>query len=152
MNSTESGIQVESVRWMNGTDLPQLDEMDRHLRVGWRIVSEAVYVSIAPGDKVEIQFESSIGDVEIVTGDFNGLTPMIVIGEHVTDLFEWSSGFQDSSIRFTWLIEPRPVAHMDIILPIIALVVGVITVFQMRRLINRDNPEQFMYSSLFEQE
>ena len=90
--------------------------------------------------------------MEIVTGDFNGLTPMIVIGEHVTDLFEWSSGFQDSSIRFTWLIEPRPVAQMDIILPIIALVVGVITVFQMRRLINRDNPEQFMYSSLFEQE
>ena len=152
VNSTESGILVESVRWMNGTDLPQLDEMDRHLRVGWRIVSGAVYVSIAPGDKVEIQFESSIGDVEIVTGDFNGLTPMIVIGEHVTDLFEWSSGFQDSSIRFTWLIEPRPVAQMDIILPIIALVVGVITVFQMRRLINRDNPEQFTYSSLFEQE
>ncbi len=152
LNSTEQGLQVESVRWMNGTDVPLLDEMDRHLRVGWRIVSGEVYVSIAPGDKVEIVFSSTINQVGIETGDFNGLTPMIVVGEHVTDLFEWSSGFQDSSIRFTWLIEPRPVAQMDIILPVIALVVGVITVFQMRRLINRDNTNQFTYGSLFEQE
>lgn len=152
VNSTEPGLQVESVRWMNGTDIPLLDEMDRHLRVGWRVVSGEVYVSIAPGDKVEIQFSSSIDEVEIEVSDFNGLTPMIVIGEHVTDLFEWSSGFQDSSIRFTWLVEPRPVAQMDIILPVIALVVGVLTVFQMRRLINRDNPNQFTYRSLFEQE
>ena len=152
MNSTDPGLQVESVRWMNGTDIPLLDEMDRHLRVGWRVVSGEVYVSIAPGDKVEIQFSSSIDEVEIEVSDFNGLTPMIVIGEHVTDLFEWSSGFQDSSIRFTWLVEPRPVAQMDIILPVIALVVGVLTVFQMRRLINRDNPNQFTYRSLFEQE
>mgnify|MGYP001808730419 FL=1 len=76
----------------------------------------------------------------------------MVIGEHVTDLFEWSSGFQESSIRFTWLIEPRPVTQMDIALPIIAVIVGIITVFQMRRLINRDNPEEFTYGSLFEQE
>ena len=152
VNSTENGLQVESVRWMNGTTLPPLDEMDRHLRVGWRVISGDLYISIAPGDKVEIQFSESIDELDIQVGNFNGLTPMIVIGEHVTDLFEWSSGFQESSIRFTWLIEPRPVTQMDIALPIIAIIVGIITVFQMRRLITRDNPREFTYSSLFEQE
>ena len=152
VNSTENGLQVESVRWMNGTTLPPLDEMDRHLRVGWRVISGDLYISIAPGDKVEIQFSKSIDEVDIQVGNFNGLTPMIVIGEHVTDLFEWSSGFQESSIRFTWLIEPRPVSQMDIALPIIAIIVGIITVFQMRRLITRDNPREFTYGSLFEQE
>ena len=152
VNSTENGLQVESVRWMNGTTLPLLDEMDRHLRVGWRVISGDLYMSIAPGDKVEIQFSESIDELDIQVGNFNGLTPMIVIGEHVTDLFEWSSGFQESSIRFTWLIEPRPVTQMDIALPIIAIIVGIITVFQMRRLITRDNPREFTYGSLFEQE
>ena len=152
VNSTENGLQVESVRWMNGTTLPPLDEMDRHLRVGWRVISGDLYISIPPGDKVEIQFSESIDELDIQVGNFNGLTPMIVIGEHVTDLFEWSSGFQESSIRFTWLIEPRPVTQMDIALPIIAIIVGIITVFQMRRLITRDNPREFMYGSLFEQE
>ena len=152
VNSTENGLQVESVRWMNGTTLPLLDEMDRHLRVGWRVISGDLYISIAPGDKVEIQFSESIDELDIQVGNFNGLTPMIVIGEHVTDLFEWSSGFQESSIRFTWLIEPRPVTQMDIALPVIAIVVGIITVFQMRRLITRDNPREFTYGSLFEQE
>ncbi len=152
VNSTENGLQVESVRWMNGTTLPPLDEMDRHLRVGWRVISGDLYISIAPGDKVEIQFSESIDELDIQVGNFNGLTPMIVIGEHVTDLFEWSSGFQESSIRFTWLIEPRPVSQMDIALPIIAIIVGIITVFQMRRLITRDNPREFTYGSLFEQE
>ena len=152
VNSTENGLQVESVRWMNGTTLPLLDEMDRHLRVGWRVISGDLYMSIAPGDKVEIQFSESIDELDIQVGNFNGLTPMIVIGEHVTDLFEWSSGFQESSIRFTWLIEPRPVTQMDIALPVIAIVVGIITVFQMRRLITRDNPREFTYGSLFEQE
>lgn len=152
VNSTENGLQVESVRWMNGTTLPPLDEMDRHLRVGWRVISGDLYISIAPGDKVEIQFSESIDELDIQVGNFNGLTPMIVIGEHVTDLFEWSSGFQESSIRFTWLIEPRPVTQMDIALPIIAIIVGIITVFQMRRLITRDNPREFTYGSLFEQE
>ena len=150
--STESGLLVESVRWMNGTDLPLLDEMDRHLRVGWRVVSGDLHVSIPPGDKVEIQFNGSVDEIEIRVGDFNGLTPMIVVGEHVTDLFEWSSGFQDSSIRFTWLIEPRSVTQMDIALPIIAAIVGILTIFQMRRLINRDNPTEFTHGSLFEQE
>ena len=152
VNSTENGLQVESVRWMNGTTLPPLDEMNRHLRVGWRVISGDLYISIAPGDKVEIQFSESIDELDIQVGNFNGLTPMIVIGEHVTDLFEWSSGFQESSIRFTWLIEPRPVTQMDIALPIIAIIVGIITVFQMRRLITRDNPREFTYGSLFEQE
>ena len=152
VNSTENGLQVESVRWMNGTTLPPLDEMDRHLRVGWRVISGDLYISIAPGDKVEIQFSESIDELDIQVGNFNGLTPMIVIGEHVTDLFEWSSGFQESSIRFTWLIEPRPISQMDIALPIIAIIVGIITVFQMRRLITRDNPREFTYGSLFEQE
>ena len=88
----------------------------------------------------------------MIPDTFNGMVPFIVYGLHVVDLFEWSSGFKDSSIRFTWLIEPRPVTQMDWILPVIAGIVGIITIVQMRRLIRTDTPSTELYRNMFESE
>ena len=50
------------------------------------------------------------------------------------------------------LIEPRPVTQMDWILPVIAGIVGIITIIQMRRLIRSDNPSTELYRNMFESE
>jgi len=147
-------FSVKNVTYSNGSELFQLSSIDRHLREGWRFENGSIHLSLLPGTTVNINFESGkFPDSVIIENDtFNGLVPLIVYGHHVTDLFEWSSGFQDSSIRFTWLIEPRPVTQMDWALPIMAVVVGIITIVQMRRLIQSDDPTPELYSSLFESE
>ena len=101
---------------------------------------------------IEYDSNESIESIHSIQDNFNGMTPFIVFGHHVVDLFEWSSGFKDSSIRFTWLIEPRSVTQMDWILPIVAGIVGIVTIFQMRRLIRSDNPSLELHRHLFESE
>jgi len=148
------GLSVHSVTYSNGSELLQLDSMDRHLSEGWRFENGSLHLSLMPGSVATIHYASnqSLESIQVSNNTFNGLIPLIVYGEHVTDLFEWSSGFKDSPIRFTWLIEPRSVAQMDWILPIIAGVVGLITVFYMRRLILSDDPSPELYRTLFESE
>ena len=147
-------LEVISVTYTNGTELEEFDSMDRHLSDGWRYENGSLHLSLIPGTNAIIQYNrnQSISDIQISNNTFNGLVPFIVYGEHVTDLFEWSSGFQNSSIRFTWLVEPRPVIQMDWVLPIIAGFVGLITIVQMRRLIQSDNPSPELYRNLFESE
>ncbi|HJM67236.1 MAG TPA: hypothetical protein QF555_06800 [Candidatus Thalassarchaeaceae archaeon] len=154
IDSEGAGLSVLSVSYSNGTALEQLDSMDRHLSEGWRFENGSMHLSLMPGSLVTIQFNSnqSLESVQVSNNTFNGLIPLIVYGEHVTDLFEWSSGFKDSPIRFTWLIEPRSVTQMNWILPIIAGLVGIITVFYMRRLIQSDDPSPELFRTLFESE
>ena len=147
-------LEVISVTYSNGTELEEFDSMNRHLTDGWRFENGSLHLSLIPGTNATIQYNpnQSISNVSISNNTFNGLIPFIVYGEHVTDLFEWSSGFQNSSIRFTWLVEPRPVIQMDWVLPIIAGFVGLITIVQMRRLIRSDNLSPELYRNLFESE
>ena len=113
-----------------------------------------MHLSLFPNTVALIDYNTneSIDSVEVNPDTFNGMIPFIVYGLHVVDLFEWSSGFRDSSIRFTWLIEPRPVTQMDWILPVIAGIVGIVTIIQMRRLIRSDDPSVELYRDMFESE
>jgi len=113
-----------------------------------------LHLSLFPNTVALIDYNTneSIDSVEVNPDTFNGMIPFIVYGLHVVDLFEWSSGFKDSSIRFTWLIEPRPVTQMDWILPVIAGIVGIVTIIQMRRLIRSDDPSVELYRDMFESE
>ena len=147
-------LPVISVKYANGSELPRLNYTDNHLREGWRFDNGSLHLSLLPNTVALIDYNSneSIDSVQVIPDNFNGMVPFIVYGLHVVDLFEWSSGFKDSSIRFTWLIEPRPVTQMDWILPVIAGIVGIITIIQMRRLIRGDNPSTELYRSMFESE
>ena len=149
-----NSLTVISVNYANGTELLELNSTDNHLREGWRFDNGSLHLSLLPNTVAVINYDSneSIDLVQVLPDTFNGMVPFIAYGLHVVDLFEWSSGFKDSSIRFTWLIEPRPVTQMDWILPVIAGIVGILTVIQMRRLIISDNPSTELYRNLFESE
>ena len=149
-----NSLEVISVKYANGTELLVLNSTDNHLREGWRFDNGSLHLSLSPNTVALIDYDSneSIDSVEVMPDTFNGMVPFIAYGLHVVDLFEWSSGFKDSSIRFTWLIQPRPVTQMDWILPVIAGVVGIVTVIQMRRLIRTDNPSIELYRNMFESE
>jgi len=145
---------VLSVKYSNGTELHQLNSTDRDLQEGWRFDNGSLHLSLLPNTVALIEYDSnhSISSVLSTKDTFNGMVPFIVYGHHVVDLFEWSSGFKDSPIRFTWLIEPRPVTQMDWILPIVAGLVGILTIIQMRRLIRTDDPTLELHRNLFESE
>ncbi|MBA45314.1 MAG: hypothetical protein CMB31_01845 [Euryarchaeota archaeon] len=149
-----NNLSVLSVKYSNGTELYQLNSSVRHLQEGWRFANGSLHLSLLPDTVAFIEYDSneSIESIHSIQDNFNGMTPFIVFGHHVVDLFEWSSGFKDSSIRFTWLIEPRSVTQMDWILPIVAGIVGIVTIFQMRRLIRSDNPSSELHRHLFESE
>ena len=149
-----NSLSVISVKYTNGSELTELNSNDNHLREGWRFDNGSLHLSLFPNTVALIEYNTneSIDSVEVNPDTFNGMIPFIVYGLHVVDLFEWSSGFKDSSIRFTWLIEPRPVTQMDWILPIIAGIVGIVTIIQMRRLIRSDDPSVELYRDMFESE
>jgi len=149
-----NSLSVISVKYTNGSELTELNSNDNHLREGWRFDNGSLHLSLFPNTVALIDYNTNepIDSVEVNPDTFNGMIPFIVYGLHVVDLFEWSSGFKDSSIRFTWLIEPRPVTQMDWILPIIAGIVGIVTIIQMRRLIRSDDPSVELYRDMFESE
>ena len=149
-----NSLSVASVKYTNGSELTELNSNDNHLREGWRFDNGSLHLSLFPNTVALIDYNTneSIDSVEVNPDTFNGMIPFIVYGLHVVDLFEWSSGFKDSSIRFTWLIEPRPVTQMDWILPVIAGIVGIVTIIQMRRLIRSDDLSVELYRDMFESE
>ncbi len=147
-------LSVISVKYPNGTELSQLNSTVRHLQEGWRFENGLLHLSLMADSTAFIEYDEDATIESVVSSKdtFNGMIPLIVYGHHVVDLFEWSSGFKDSPILFTWLIEPRPVTQMDWILPIVAGFVGIITIIQMRRLIRSDDPSPGLYRNLFESE
>ena len=75
---------------------------------------------------VRISWDSSDAEIQIEEGVFNNFTPFMAVGHHTTDLFEWSSPFQDSPLRFTWLIEPQADIEPSWILPMLAVLIVLI--------------------------
>ena len=123
-NITVTGANIINVERVDQSPYPTLDSSDRHLQVGHRIIeNQTVFLTIPEGVEVRITFDKDPDEIWFMTGFYNGLTPFMVTGHHTTDLFEWSSPFQDSSLRFTWLIEPQPDVEPSWILPLIAVLV-----------------------------
>ena len=70
---------------------------------------------------------------------FNGLHHAVtVVGHHTTNLFPWSSDFQESSIVFTWLIERPAEIEMSWALPVIALGVLIAVPVSVRYFVRKD--------------
>ena len=97
------------------------------MKTGYRILNESsVTLTIPEGAVVEIAWEGEVSDIEIEEGTFNNFTPFMAVGHHTVDLFEWSSPFQDSPLRFTWLIEPQADIEPSWILPMLAVLIVLI--------------------------
>ena len=121
---TISGGAFTSVERIDDAPIDELTLDNNHLKVGYRIVNETAVSLTIPSDAiVRIVWEGADAEIQITQGTFNNLPPFVAVGHHTTDLFEWSSPFQDSKVRFTWLIEPQPDVEPSWILPLLAILV-----------------------------
>ena len=118
------GVQITDVSRIDEGILNELTIDDHHLKEGYRILDESSVTLTIPEDAlVQITWVGEGVNVQIEEGTFNNFTPFMAVGHHTTDLFEWSSPFQESPIRFTWLIEPQPELQPSWILPMLAVLV-----------------------------
>ncbi len=102
---TISGGNITDVVRIDEGEMNQLTQDDNHLKVGYRILNGTGVTLTIPSDGlVEITWEGEDVEIQITQGTFNDFPPFIAVGHHTTDLFEWSSPFRDSTLRFTWLI------------------------------------------------
>ncbi len=138
-----SGCNITEVVRIDGIPFPEFTEKSRHLEVGYRIQdSRNALLTIPMGVDVRITFDQDASSFSVKNSTFNGLTPFMVMGYHTTDLFEWSSPFQDSPLRFTWLIEPRIGDATTPFLPILATTILLGTLSGFAVLIRRDRSVQ----------
>ena len=121
---TITGGEFTSVERIDDGTINQLTLDNKHLMPGYRILNGTGVALTLPSDAiVQLTWEGVDAEIQIMQGTFNDFPPFIAVGHHTNDLFEWSSPFQDSQIRFTWLIEPQPDVQPSWILPILAVLV-----------------------------
>ncbi len=124
----------------SGSEFAQIAPEQRKLEVGWRATTEGMILTIAPGDSVTVQLDGeseSILTTPLATfNDFHHA--VTVIGHHTTNLFQWSSDFQESPLVFTWLIERPAEIEMSWALPIIALAVLIAVPVSVRYFVRKD--------------
>ncbi|HIA25449.1 MAG: hypothetical protein CXX81_00030 [Methanobacteriota archaeon] len=107
-----------------------LDELvidSPHLQTGWRQENNSLILTLMPGQQVTINFDSSTNpDATQQTCERFNCHPVAitVAGFHTNDLFDWSRRWDDTPMRFTWLVEPREVAQYGWILPTLAVIVA----------------------------
>ena len=103
------GGQIMSIERIDNGSLSELTVSNHHLETGYRMLDDSsATLTIEEDALVRVTWQGDDADVHFGEGTFNNLTPFMAVGHHTTDLFEWSSPFQHSPMRFTWLIEPQP--------------------------------------------
>ena len=107
------------------------------------MLSDGMILTIPPGSTITIELddESNVDSMPLTT--FNNLHHAVtVVGHHTTNLFQWSSDFQESELRFTWLIERPAEIEMDWRLPVIAITALIATPIAIRWIVARDQQLQ----------
>ncbi|DAC44975.1 MAG TPA: hypothetical protein HA315_00955, partial [Candidatus Thalassarchaeaceae archaeon] len=75
-------------------------------------------------------------------GTFNNLDYAVtIVGHHTTNLFQWSSDFQESILTFTWLVERPSEEEINWSLPLIALSVLIAVPIIVKRIVDMDEEE-----------
>jgi len=143
-----NGPGISTIVHAGAESLPELNASARHLTVGWRRIStHSVVVTAAPDSTFEVILsaapESNLSVIEsnltYITAHFNAMPgALAVAGLHTIDLLEWASGFDDSPLRFTWLVEPQRSDGLDWRLVGIAVVTLLASVATMLHLVRRD--------------
>ena len=136
---TITGGEISDVERIDEGTIDQLTLDDNHLKVGYRILNgTGVTLSIPSEALVRITWEGVEAEIQITQGTFNDFPPFIAVGHHTTDLFEWSSPFRESPIRFTWLIEPQPEVEPSWSLLMIAVLVVISVPVAVRKTLAHD--------------
>lgn len=112
-------------------------------REGWWVQEDGVLVlSLVNGHSVEIQLNETNVSYDILgqTRFFNNHSSAVTVAGHeTTDLFKWSKRFlEDTNVRFTWLVQPRPAEGVHGWIPYAVLGVGFCTVVLMLGVLGRE--------------
>ena len=108
-----------------GISLGEYSESQRNLTEGWRGTEGGIILTLSRGSTAIVTLD---GNPESVSSSpmatFNGLHHSVtIVGHHTTNLFQWSSDFQKSELRFTWLLERPKSEDVGLALPALALAV-----------------------------
>ncbi len=108
-----------------GISLGEYSESQRNLTEGWREAEGGIILTLSRGSTAIVTLD---GNPESVSSSpmatFNGLHHSVtIVGHHTTNLFQWSSDFQKSELRFTWLLERPKSEDVGLALPALALAV-----------------------------
>jgi hypothetical protein len=135
------GAEVVSVTGTSG-ELSSI-EGNKTLAEGWRQQEDGTLVlALANGHPVDILLAEKDVDYDVLgqTRFFNNLSSAVTVAGHeTTDLFAWSKRFlDDTNVRFTWLVQPRPMDEVHAWIPYAVLGVAMITVVSMLGVLGRE--------------
>ncbi len=128
-------------------NLSELTSIEGHLQEGWRQSHNSLFLTLMPGKKVTIYFDKYdfVNFNQTPSSQFNGHELAITVaGHHTNDLFDWSRRWDESPMRFTWLIEPRMVGGFSWLLPAIAVLVALIAPVAIISLVRKDKRAQYV--------
>ena len=126
-----------------GEQFPDLSITERKLKHGWRTYENGALFTIMPGSSVEVTIDDMPDEFSYSPlSTFNDLHHAItVVGHHTTNLFQWSSDYQESILTFTWLVERPSIEDINWSLPIIALSVLIAVPVIVKRIVEMDDLE-----------
>ena len=137
------GVKVLDVVSVNSNlSLPSI-EGEKNTQQGWWQQNDGTLVlSIVNGHPVNITLNGSdVGNDVLKPAEFfnNHTAAVTVAGHQTTDLFKWAKRFvDDTSVRFTWLVQPRVADDVDAWIPYAVVGVGVLSVFIMLGVLGRE--------------
>lgn len=138
--SIQLDTKVISVFGPDGEDFPVFDPGMKKLELGWRESEEGILLTQLPGTSVTVILDSpseSITFEPVVT--FNDHHHSItIVGHHTSNLFRWSSDFQDSELVFTWLVERSESESIGWMIPVIAVTVFIAASASITYLLRKD--------------
>jgi len=106
--------------------LPKIDAENGNLTESWRVEADSLFITYRAGSTIRIVADADIDydvDNHSKVDNYNNHSwALAIAGYHCNDLFEWSSPFRTSSLKFTWLIEPQGEVAGSYLLPAVALV------------------------------
>ncbi len=136
------GVEVLDVVSVNSNlSLPSI-EGEKNTQQGWWQQDDGTLVlSIVNGHPVNITLNGSdVNNDVLKQAEFfnNHSAAVTVAGHQTTDLFKWAKRFvDDTSVRFTWLVQPRVADDVDAWIPYAVVGVGVLSVFIMLSVLGR---------------
>lgn len=143
-----NGTQVERVTSASG-NLTEFSGDEKILAPGWWQDGDILYLTAAPNIPIEVVTTSEVEEFDItgIAENFNNRSFAITIAGHATeDLFLWSKRFDDSNLRFTWLVIPRAAEAQLSWLPIVGVIIFIASVAGTIALVKKDQQRRNPHS------
>ena len=137
------GVKVLDVVSVNSNrSLPSIAGEKNTQQGWWQQDDGTLVLSVLNGHPVNITLNGSdVNNDVLKQAEFfnNHSAAVTVAGHQTTDLFKWAKRFvDDTSVRFTWLVQPRVADDVDAWIPYAVVGVGVLSVFIMLGVLGRE--------------